>query len=145
MLKIKNMTDFEQSLLKEKLPTILIGSIHSDVILMTEQLDSEYYNEKQVDLYGPLVLVMTDEEFFNIEKIVPSIEKKNYEYKEIVAVSHEHFVNKLCYLFNNGESGIIVYTEYELVHILLFLYEEWCWPVFCVENREQKEKDGAFD
>lgn len=43
------------------------------------------------------------------------------------------------------ESGINVYTEYELVHILLFLYEEWCWLVFCMENQKQKEKDGTIE
>ena len=110
MIKIKNISDYEKMANSQELPKIVLGNVYSDILVMENQLDKDYYNEKQVDLYGPLVLIMSGEEFENIEKLVPSIDVNMYEYKEIVGINHNHYVSKLCYLFNNGESGICVYV-----------------------------------
>ena len=56
-----------------------------------------------------MVVIVDENEFKHIDDKISTIEIDEYEYKEIVAINQEHYISKVCYLFNNGESGIIVY------------------------------------
>ena len=53
---------------------------------------------------------MTRDEYRKIEELIPTIEKDSYEYKDIVGIDDNGYITKLLYLFNNGESGIIIYV-----------------------------------
>lgn len=111
MIKIRNLKEYYK--LENQLPPIICSSIMGDLLMIERSCDEAFYNKDEVDKYGPLVVVLTREEYNGISTHIPSITKENYEYKEIVGIDDNSYYIKLLYLFNNGESGIIVYV---LVH-----------------------------
>ena len=110
MIKFKSLKEYEDLRNQDLVPPIIANAVIGDLLMIKEYLDEDYYNEEDVDKYGPYVAIMTREEYKNIEILIPSINKESYEYKDIVGIDNEGYITKLLYLFNNGESGIIIYV-----------------------------------
>lgn len=110
MIKFKSLKEYEELRNQDLVPPIIANAVIGDLLMIKEYLEEDYYNEEDVDKYGPYVVIMTREEYKNIEVLIPSINKDSYEYKDIVGIDNEGYITKLLYLFNNGESGIIIYV-----------------------------------
>ena len=109
MIKIRNHEEYEKH--KNKIPAILHASVAGEIYIFNTTLDKNYYNGKTIDKYGPMVVVVQSKEFDNISTLIPTIIKQEYEYKEVVGLDRNNYYTKYCYLFNNGELGIILYVE----------------------------------
>lgn len=110
MIKFKSLKEYEELRNQDLVPPIIANAVIGDLLMIKEYLEEDYYNEEDVDKYGPYVAIMTREEYKNIKVLIPSINKDSYEYKDIVGIENEGYITKLLYLFNNGESGIIIYV-----------------------------------
>ena len=95
---------------QDLVPPIIANAVIGDLLMMKEYIADDYYSTDEVDKYGPFVAVMTRDEYRKIEELIPTIEKDSYEYKDIVGIDDNGYITKLLYLFNNGESGIIIYV-----------------------------------
>ena len=95
---------------QDLVPPIIANAVIGDLLMMKEYIADDYYSTEEVDKYGPFVAVMTRDEYRKIEELIPTIEKDSYEYKDIVGIDDNGYITKLLYLFNNGESGIIIYV-----------------------------------
>lgn len=110
MIKFKSINEFEKMRNQDLVPPIIANAVIGDLLMMKEYIADDYYSTEEVDKYGPFVAVMTREEYRKIEELIPTIEKDSYEYKDIVGIDDNGYITKLLYLFNNGESGIIIYV-----------------------------------
>lgn len=110
MIKFKSINEFEKMRNQELVPPIIANAVIGDLLMMKEYIADDYYSTEEVDKYGPFVAVMTRDEYRKIEELIPTIEKDSYEYKDIVGIDNNGYITKLLYLFNNGESGIIIYV-----------------------------------
>ena len=110
MIKFKSINDFEKMRNQDLVPPIIANAVIGDLLMMKEYIADDYYSTEEVDKYGPFVAVMTRDEYRKIEELIPTIEKDSYEYKDIVGIDDNGYITKLLYLFNNGESGIIIYV-----------------------------------
>ena len=110
MIKFKSINEFEKMRNQDLVPPIIANAVIGDLLMMKEYIADDYYNTEEVDKYGPFVAVMTRDEYRKIEELIPTIEKDSYEYKDIVGIDDNGYITKLLYLFNNGESGIIIYV-----------------------------------
>ena len=110
MIKFKSINEFEKMRNQDLVPPIIANAVIGDLLMMKEYIADDYYNTDEVDKYGPFVAVMTRDEYRKIEELIPTIEKDSYEYKDIVGIDDNGYITKLLYLFNNGESGIIIYV-----------------------------------
>lgn len=111
MVKFKSLKQFEDMSGEQKVPAIIVNAVIGDLYAIDKNIDPDYCDLENADLYGPLVVVMSKEEFDNIDKLIPSISKDNYEYKEVIAVTEFGYIMRYLYLFCNGESGIIIYVN----------------------------------
>ncbi len=110
MIKFKSINEFEKMRNQDLVPPIIANAVIGDLLMMKEYIADDYYSTEEVDKYGPFVAVMTRDEYRKIEELIPTIEKDSYEYKDIVGIDDNGYITKLLYLFNNGESGIIIYV-----------------------------------
>lgn len=110
MIKFKSINEFEKMRNQDLVPPIIANAVIGDLLMMKEYIADDYYSTDEVDKYGPFVAVMTRDEYRKIEELIPTIEKDSYEYKDIVGIDDNGYITKLLYLFNNGESGIIIYV-----------------------------------
>ena len=110
MIKFKSINEFEKMSNQDLVPPIIANAVIGDLLMMKEYIADDYYSTEEVDKYGPFVAVMTRDEYRKIEELIPTIEKDSYEYKDIVGIDDKGYITKLLYLFNNGESGIIIYV-----------------------------------
>lgn len=110
MIKFKSINEFEKARNQDLVPPIIANAVIGDLLMMKEYIADDYYSTEEVDKYGPFVAVMTRDEYRKIEELIPTIEKDSYEYKDIVGIDDNGYITKLLYLFNNGESGIIIYV-----------------------------------
>jgi len=110
MIKFKSKNEFEKMRNQDLVPPIIANAVIGDLLMMKEYIADDYYSTEEVDKYGPFVAVMTRDEYRKIEELIPTIEKDSYEYKDIVGIDDNGYITKLLYLFNNGESGIIIYV-----------------------------------
>jgi len=110
MIKFKSINEFEKMRNQDLVPPIIANAVIGDLLMMKEYIADDYYSTEEVDKYGPFVAVMTRDEYRKIEELIPTIEKDSYEYKDIVGIDDDGYITKLLYLFNNGESGIIIYV-----------------------------------
>lgn len=110
MIKFKSINEFEKMSNQDLVPPIIANAVIGDLLMMKEYIADDYYSTEEVDKYGPFVAVMTRDEYRKIEELIPTIEKDSYEYKDIVGIDDNGYITKLLYLFNNGESGIIIYV-----------------------------------
>lgn len=110
MIKFKSINEFEKMRNQDLVPPIIANAVIGDLLMMKEYIADDYYCTEEVDKYGPFVAVMTRDEYRKIEELIPTIEKDSYEYKDIVGIDDNGYITKLLYLFNNGESGIIIYV-----------------------------------
>ena len=113
MITIKSIEELEKCCMEHTIAPFIEDYILADLMVMKTHLSPDYYDINQIDKYGPMVVVMSRKEFKKIDELIPTIKPSAFEYKEIVAVNHKHYANKLLYLFNNGESGIIVYVIHD--------------------------------
>lgn len=100
MIEIKTLNDYEKVNFEGSIPSIICNTVLGDILMF----------EKYLETNDSKVLIMSRGEFKDIEKIIPFINRNNYEYKDIVGVSNDYYITKLLYLLDNGESGIIVYV-----------------------------------
>ena len=110
MIKFKSINEFEKMRNQDLVPPIIANAVIGDLLMMKEYIADDYYSTEEVDKYGPFVAVMTRDEYRKIEELIPTIEKDSYEYKDIIGIDDNGYITKLLYLFNNGESGIIIYV-----------------------------------
>ena len=110
MIKFKSINEFEKMRNQDLVPPIIANAVIGDLLMMKEYIADDYYSTEEVDKYGPFVAVMTRDEYRKIEELIPTIEKDSYEYQDIVGIDDNGYITKLLYLFNNGESGIIIYV-----------------------------------
>ena len=110
MYKIKNRKELEEIKNKVELSPLMVDLITKDLLIFEKDLNEDYYNKNQIDFCGPMVVVMSSEEYQNVENIIPSIDKESFEYNDIVGITSNELISKVLYLFNNGESGIIIYV-----------------------------------
>lgn len=115
MLILSNFNDFEKY--KNSIPEIILSNVAGEIYLFESMLNREYYDKDLIDEYGPEVLIVDRNEFENINKQKPLIKPNEYEYKEFVGLTKTHYFVKYCYLFNNGESGFLVYVINKLLNL----------------------------
>lgn len=113
MIKIRHLEDCDKY--AQEISKVLVNVL-GDLITFQTVLSEEYYNKEEAEQYGPMIVIMDDKEYERIEKLIPTIVKDDYETCEIVSVDKNEYIRKYCYLFNNGESGIMVYVHKKFKH-----------------------------
>lgn len=114
MIKLKNLENFKSINTKCNIPKYIVSSIIGDLYLIENELDYSFINFEMIDLFGPQVVIVSKEEYKDLHKYFPSINKEQYEEKDIIGLDEYSYTQRIVYLFNNGESGIIIYVVNEL-------------------------------
>ena len=103
MHKIRNKEEFEKLIFANKIPPIIANQIYGDLLMFGEFLLEEY----EGTVKSSIVLVEKDE----FEKVAEEfqLELNEYEYDDVIAVTNDYYIEKLLYIKDNGNIGIIVY------------------------------------
>ena len=108
MLIYRDINQFENSSSKHEVPPIIANAVIGDLLMFDRYLEKENGVNIVEGIYIPSVIILSSDEF---EKFtVPTIDKNNYEYRDIVGISKEYFVTKYLYLYDNGETGLVIYV-----------------------------------
>ena len=103
MYKITNKQEFEKLVFEGKIPPIIANQVYGDLLMFGEFMKEEYpHNDKSA------VVIVSKNEFEKID-VEFEINLEEYEYKDVIGVNDRYYIEKLLYIKNNGETGIIVY------------------------------------
>ena len=113
MILIKDIKDCDKYAIEI---SPILKNVLGDLIVFETMLSEEFYNKEEVEKYGPMIVIVDEKEFKSIDKLIPTIDKNGYETFEVVSIDKKEYIEKYSYLFNNGESGIIVYVNKKFKH-----------------------------
>jgi hypothetical protein len=103
VLKIRTKEEFEKLVFEGKIPTIIANQVCGDLLMFGEYLVEEYeHNDKSA-------VVIVDKDEFELLAAEYKISLDEYEYKDVIGVNNEYYIEKLLFIKNNGETGVIVY------------------------------------
>ena len=112
MLKIRTKEEFEKLVFEGKIPSIIANQVCGDLLMFGEYLVEEYdHNDKSA-------VVIVDKDEFSLLADEYKISLDEYEYKDVIGVNNQYYIEKLLFIKNNGETGVIVYKVHKFGNTL---------------------------
>lgn len=103
MYKISNKDEFECLISVGEIPDIIANQVYGDLLMFGELMNEEHLDEDK-----SLIIIINKEDFKYLKNEI-KFDLDMYEYKDVVGVNDEYYIEKLLYIKNNGNTGLIIY------------------------------------